>query len=332
MIHTAILESITEAAKDHIANELIFENRAMTGSNEYLFFIKPELTLPVPSIRLDLVMEMILGKIEESGLRIRNARVQSAAFLRKHGLIARHYGVINQIASNARNAVVPSGKERFSQLFGVDFDTSNVMGGIEFLNQFPFFSPTALDYLWQSGKFEKLSGGTYVLPLTLDGNRIYLVNGFHPRQLEHFENPGRSIVLFTLVGDTPWKKARNALIGTTNPATAVPGSIRRCLLDNREAFGLAAVTSSWNGVHLSAGPVEALNELIRYQSDPENGQLLTAGDFQFGRDLIARFGLESTLRFLANPTVSFKGKPTSVFDLTEETDSSEALDILSTID
>ena len=92
----------------------------------------------------------------------------------------------------------------------------------------------------------KLGGGAYAQSIKLDGKPLFLVNGFHPRQLDHFISPGRSIVAFTLVGDLDWSVARNSLIGKTNPAEAEKGSIRRTLWERKDELGLPAVTPSWN--------------------------------------------------------------------------------------
>ncbi|NJM16320.1 MAG: hypothetical protein HC896_13935 [Bacteroidales bacterium] len=109
---------------------------------------------------------------------------------------------------------------------------------------------------------------------------------------------------------------------------AKEGSIRSTLAGRTQELGLQAITSSWNGVHLSAGPVEALVELIRYSSDFESGETCSIADFSFGKSLQENFPKETIDKILANATVSYKGKQTSVFDLTEEKNAHEALELL----
>jgi hypothetical protein len=331
MITETILEGVEAGLQPVVCNREIYRDEAVSGTHEFLLFIKPELLVPTPTIQKEAIVSMILERIAHFGLGIRNIRVLSADYLGTYGIIASHYGVINQLASNAREFVSETGRTRFEALFGEAFDSARVLGGLEFLEAFPCFNAQSLDYLWQNGKFEKLAGGTYALPVRLDGQQIYLVNGFHPRQLTHFTASGRCIVAMTLVGDCPWKTARSELIGHTCPAEAALGSIRRELLERVEEFGLAAVTPSWNGVHLSAGPVEGLVELMRYQSDNASGNVLQPMDFEFGRRMIEVLGLEKTQRLLANPTVLHEQRKVSVFDLTEEQDADIAMRLLTDI-
>lgn len=323
-----IISATHQARTTTLFNQEVDENPNASGLHEFLFFIKPELLLDTPGLDTCQILEMISDKIISFGLSVKNVRVLSAGYLSKHGIIAQHYGVINQIASNAKTAVSEGAKQTFETIFGEPFSSAPVLGGLEIIEHFPEFSPASLDYLWQNTKAEKLAGGTYAGSIMLDGEPIYLVNGFHARQLEHFTKPGRSIVAITLTGDIDWIEARQSFIGATSPNDARTGSIRRTLLDNMKNYGLKAVNSSWNGVHLSAGPIEGLSELIRYQSDFETQSILTPQDFSFGRELVEKFGIEKTASILKNPNVETPDGNISVFDLTEEKNASEAHQLL----
>lgn len=328
MLPESIIASLQKARTISIYNELIAEFSGAKGANEFLFFVKPEILADEPEIQTAKILEMIFEKFDAFGMKIRNARILNAGYLEKHGIIAQHYGVINQIASNAKLNVSEGGKLKFKTIFGEDFETANVLGGLEMLKAYPGLTAEALDYVWQNIKFEKLAGGTYALKMKLDGTPVYLVNGFHGRQLEHFTKPGRCIAVFSVTGDLDWSEARSGLIGATCPADARPGSIRRTLLDHVKEFGLKAVTPSWNGVHLSAGPIEGLIELIRYQSNFETGNKLNPADFTLGSQLMETFGLEKTGWILSNPNVITEKGSISVFDLTEEKNAADALSLL----
>ena len=203
-----------------------------------------------------------------------------------------------------------------------------LLGSLEVIRRFPGITPVSLDYLWQNVKTEKLAGGTYVAKAIIDGKETYIINGFHPRQLDHYTQAGRSIVTMILSGNITWKEGRNAFIGATNPGEAMPGSLRNILLHHREEFGLPAVSSSWNGFHLSAGPVEGLVELIRYTSDYSKNAICKPMDFTFGKMLADHFNSDAIERILSNTKLDLAGKMTSIFDLTEEKNSGEALNIL----
>ncbi len=323
-----INQALLKARAAKLFFEEIYKDDNVNGSNEFLMFIKPEITLDDPSIEFNQIMEMIFGKIESFKLQVKNMQVISAGYLKKYDIIARHYGVINQLARDAKENLTGSAREKFEEISGNDFDAANILGGLEFIDQYPHFNATALDHLWQNSKVEKLAGGTYMARLVIDGQEVFLVNGFHPRQLEHFILPGRSIITMTITGDTSWKDARGKFIGSTDPSKAEKGSIRRELLEKKDEYGLTAVTPSWNGVHLSAGPVEGLVELLRYNSNLAENIILKPGDFAFGRMLQENFNEQEIHHILSNGKVNVNGDEISVFDLTEEKDSKEALELL----
>ena len=84
-----------------------------------------------------------------------------------------------------------------------------------------------------------------------------------------------------------------------------------------------------NGVHLSAGPVEGLVELIRYNSDfsSQNG-IKNISDYSFGRALKSEFTEEQINRIMSNEDLIIENTKVSIFDLTEEKNSDEAIESL----
>jgi hypothetical protein len=330
-ITNLIKNAIIEAQTGRSQRKQIYSDPKATGDHEFLFFIKPEISIQSDSIKLDLILELIIGKINEFNLQIKNIVILPAAYLEKHSIIAQHYGVINAIARNASENLSSEAKNKFKEQYGADINNVKIFGGLELIKAYPAFTPLSIDFMWQNSPTVKLGGGAYCQSLKFDGQPVFLVNGFHPRQLEHFIAPGRSIVAFTLVGSTSWKTARNNFIGKTNPQDAENGSIRRILLENMNIFGLKAVNSSWNGVHLSAGPVEGLVELIRYNTDFNSEIKLTTSDFSFGKKLGENFRPDTIQKIFVNSTIQYEGKETNIFDCTEEKDVAEAIDILKKI-
>lgn len=330
---TIIADSIKKAQKEEIFFEEIYTNsNSPVGKNEFLFFIKPEITGYSETIQLEKVLELIQEKIESFGLTIHNAKILSAKYLEENNIIAQHYGVINKISANAIQNMSDSAKEKFKELYGKSVTELKVLGGSEFLNQYEHFNAYVLDYLWQNKINLKLAGGTYCEDIKVDDEIIYLINGFHPRQLKQFTEKGRSIVIMTLSGSISWSEARNNFIGATNPANAVGGSLRRDFLDRKIELGLADVSQGSNGVHLSAGPVEALIELKRYNSNfTDSKKVKSFDDFSFGKKLKEAFPNGQMEKIISNSNVQLNGKTISVFDLTEEKNSDEAIEILKKI-
>lgn len=324
-----IIENIKKAQNQELARNTFYKNDNIPPyQNEFLFFIKPEITLKSDSIKLDDVLLLILNQVAKYDLHIKEASVLSADYLNEHNIIAQHYGVINKLSNNIRESISEAAIQKFQNIFDKDFNQAEVFGSLEFLKEFTEFTPLTLDYLWQNIKFEKLAGGTYACELNFNGRLVYLFNGFHPRQLNHFIEPGRSIVTMTLAGNINWDDAREQFIGATNPEIAEAGSLRNTFFKNEQSLGLPAMSSSWNGVHLSAGPVEGLIELMRYNSDFSTGDIKKPTDYQFGQHLVNVFGEEKANKILENCDVTFDGSNVSVFDLTEENNSNEAIDLL----
>jgi nucleoside diphosphate kinase len=325
---TKIMQAVKKAHKNELMFEEIFSADIPAGKNEFLMFIKPEILLDTPNLKTEEMIGLVFDKIKEFGLQIHGIKAVGAKYLDKNDIIAQHYGVINKIANDAKGNLSQGAREKFKEFFAKDISEVKVLGGFEFLNEYNEFTPYTADILFQAKQSKKLAGGTYVEDIKMDDETVYLVNGFHPRQIYHFTQSGRGIIVLTLSGDTAWEKVRDDMIGNTFPDKAVPGSIRGSFLAKKDAFGLAEVSIGVNGIHLSAGPIEGLIELIRYNSDFSNGKIKTAKDYAFGKKLIDAFGEATTDRILSNPNVDVDGKSVSVFDLTELKNADEAIEIL----
>lgn len=324
-----IMKNAALARDGRISNvELFRAAERPSGRHEFLFFIKPEIFEPGAPVKTEAVLELMLSKIQAAGLSIANVRMLGAGYLEAHNIIAQHYGVINKLASDAAANLSDAAKAAFEKEFGAKVSDVKLLGGLQFMQKYPFLTADAMEVLWQNVTFKKLAGGTYCAPVKVDGETFYVVNGFHAKQLMHFIEKGRSILVFTLVGDISWSDARNSFLGATDPSKAKDGSIRRILLERMSEFGLKVVAPSNNGAHLSAGPVEGLVELMRYNSDFSTGKGIEMEEFTFGKALAARFSKESVEKILGNADLVIGGKKVSVFDLTEEKNADEAIELL----
>ncbi len=325
-----ILSNIKKAQNSELLFEEIYKNtRPKTAKNEFLFFLKPEITLKSQDIKLEKIINLILSKISDFQLNIDNIKILSAEYLEKYNIIARHYGVINKNAVNATKNMSETAKEKFKEIYGISTDEAKIYGALEFAEKYKNFTMETLDYLWQNNESEKLAGGTYCERINIDNDTMFLINGFHPRQLKHFTLAGRNIVVMTLSGDLDWSDARTKFVGATNPFKAEKGSIRRELLDNKNDLGLPEVSQSANGVHLSAGPVEALVELQRYNSNfADEKKIKSYSEFSFGKLLEENFNAEQIEKITGNINLKINDKSISVFDFTEEKNSDEAIKLL----
>lgn len=307
---------------------IVGDTHVPVQKNDYLLFLKPEITMPSETIRLEAVIDLLLEQLQAFDFVIHDVRILAASYLEAFNLIDQHYGVISLVSNQGLTAMTESAKRRFKEIYGVEADDSNVLGGMEFLRKYPFFNYHSLDCMWQNSDNLKLASGTYVEKLRIDQDVVYVLNAFHPKQLRHFTEPGRSIVLFNVSSNRSWKEARELFAGATDPRKAADGSLRRILMERKDEFGIPEVSQSFNGIHLSAGPVEALIELHRFDSDHSSleGEA-DFKDFSFGKELIRTFG-SIPPALLNNETLVVDGKSITVFDLTENLDSDQALVLL----
>ncbi len=328
-IRQAVLDALGRVKSGASDHEKVGEARAdAPGGHQFLFFLKPELTKTFGSGGLAEALDISLEGMAQFGLRIETINVLSGAYLGKHDVIAAHYGVINQLARDAKAHLSHDARERFTTIYGVEVDDAKLVGGLEYLDAHPQCSPDALDERWSSASHAKLAGGTYCGVLQEDGQDLYLINGFHPGQLIQFTGEGRTIVVMALRGDTKWATARGEFIGATNPEEAREGSLRQCFWARRQAWEADEISGGRNGVHLSAGPVEGLVELQRFGADYSLGETPPLTDFVFGKQLAQEFIEPQIAWILSNPDLEYQGREASIFDHTEEMDSTDALQLL----
>jgi len=327
-----ILEAIQQVREENLSYGIISLDKSVADDpHEFLFFVKPEITFLSDIKYQEALFDLVFNKIEAFKLRIRDIRIISASYLDQYDIIARHYGVINALSRNPSENLTSEAHSRFREVFGKDTGSVSLLGSLEFLRFYKDYNVDGLDKLWQQAKSVKLAGGTYCACVSVKNEDVYLINGFHPRQLLHFTEPGRCIVTLTLSGNLDWSVARNSFIGKTNPADAQPGSLRNEILVKKGEFGIQDVSASQNGFHLSAGPLEGLVELMRYCSDFSTGILVKEDNYVFGRMLKSNFDEATIAHFCSNKPVSHHGAKTSPFDLTEEKNCTEALQALRTV-
>ena len=310
---------------------VLYESWHAAGENEMVLFLKPEVMI-LPEPCLAEVLDLTSEKARAFGLAVESIVYLGAEYLEKYAVIDEHYGVINRLARSARANLSEEARNRFKEVYGLEVDQADIVGGFEILERSPEFDAELLDRLWSAERSEKLAPGTYCRRVRLGEEELFLVNGFHPFQLLHFTAPGRAILVMVVRGDTSWRVARTSLVGATRPQDAQAGSLRALLLSRMAELGLAEISQAFNGVHLSAGPVEAVAELRRFVSDLSAQQgVLPLSAFSFGQRLIESFGEETAEFLVSNPTLEHGGRRASVFDWTEELDSGPALERLCSV-
>lgn len=290
--------------------------------NEFVVFSKPELGR-LTGADLDRVWDLFASSLTAYGVRVHQKLILTGAELERSGVMAEHYGVINQISRLGRPALTSAAGQALAEQYGAELsEGALVLGGHQLLESYPGFSPFSLGVLFANLPVGRLGPGTYAGVVRIDGQPVIILNGFHPRQLGFFTADDTVCAFLRCSSATSWESLRTDLIGTTDPSAAAGGSIRGTLYADPAGFGLATVSPNFNGVHMSAGSLEGLVELARFFGG-------SVADYTFSRALTAAgLSADQVVALTENPTLAVGGEQGSAFDLTEGLDAEPAAKLL----
>ena len=147
---------------------------------------------------------------------------------------------------------------------------------------------------------------------------FFVINGFYMAMREKFTRPGASIYYYLVEWDAAklsWADFRAKVLGATDPAAAIDGTLRKQIYETWKALGLQGEPNVGdNGVHASASPFEALCERLNWL-----GAKLEAD--AFGKAMLASGIPKATiLAWTKDPQVPYEGTSSSLFDLLEDLD------------
>ncbi|MFT4165198.1 MAG: hypothetical protein QM650_08135 [Microlunatus sp.] len=292
------------------------------AGNEFVIFSKPELGR-LTGADLAKVWDLLASSLSAYGVAVHQSLILTGPELEASGAMAAHYGVINKISRLGRSALTEATEQALSEQYSDELAAGAlVLGGHQFLDAYPEFSPYPLGVLFANQSVGRLGPGSYAAAATVDGQPVIILNGFHPRQLSFFTADDTVCAFLQCSSATAWQSLRGELIGATDPSKADPASIRGTLFADPGGFGLASVSYNFNGVHMSAGPLEGLVELARFFG----GSL---ADYTFASVLTdAGIDADDIAALADNPTLEANGERGSAFDLTEGVDAAPAAALL----
>mmetsp|Transcript_37716 Transcript_37716/g.87598 ORF Transcript_37716/g.87598 Transcript_37716/m.87598 type:complete len:326 (+) Transcript_37716:75-1052(+) len=301
----------------------LIEGTPREVKNSAFVFVKPHAVCPP-------VVLLVREKLEGKGIRVLRSAEIAAEDIDSRRLIDAHYGAIasRAVLQKPTELVVQQGaKDQFLQLFGLSWDDAlsqglvfNAADAAEKLGLAPLEVSAKFDKLKKGEDQIKFGGGFYVGKV----DDIYIVNGFYTRMRAKFTTPGTCIHYFEVEWEPrtlPWATFRAELVGSTNPAEAKEGSIRRTIFQQWKELGLEAEPNTGdNGVHASASPFEGLAEKANWLG-------LELEQDAFGKALLAAGITKATIsEWTGDPAVPFEGKKQSLFDLLEDLDAKPCLE------
>ncbi len=295
--------------------------------NELVMFIKPEAFMLSDSEHTARIVDLTLAKLADFDAEVAGVLLIGGAVLDRLEIMSAHYGMINRLSRTASQSLSDEDRAKIAATLDLDISGYDILGGHEYLAQYPNETSKDLDKLWFAGRSTKIRSGFYVKTADRGDRKIILVNAFHPEQLNHFIDPTHRIALFLIHSNNGWSALKNSMVGATFPDKAEPGSIRGTLYANPGEYGFESVSIANNAVHLSAGPFEGLFEINNFlgkilKLDPTTTQPHAV------RQMVAQgLTVEQALGSLNNPIVTENPKPTDLFSATEDLDTAAAIEI-----
>jgi len=291
------------------------------AKNSAFVFIKPDALN-------DQVKALVEQKLKGAGISILEEGVTTGEEIEEKKLVDQHYYSIASKATLMKPDELNIPKDKFKEFASVDWEDALEMGWVfnaldacEYLE----VTPDELEKLWGEAKkgatgWVKLAGGVQCARLVVAGkDPVFVFNGFFMSMRAKFVRPGPCIHWYIVEWDPKdltWADFRCKLLGATNPAEAEEGSLRRQLMDEWQALGMASQpTIGENGIHASASPFEAFVERCNWRSH----QL---GEDPFGELLLDAGFPENTLQaWRRDPQVTIaRNKTGSLFDQLEDLD------------
>ncbi len=289
--------------------------------NDFVLFMKPEITSQIGFGDFMKLFSEARNVMASHRIHINQVFLLSAGYLARHHVIEEHYKAIHDGAKDPLRSFTCKAIDTFIQIYGMHPGEANVLGGWEMLKRYPDLDALKLNDLWLRNAFCKLDSGMYCSKIRVDSEEVFLVNGFAPKQIAHYTADDRFIILFDLSANLDWQIIRYDFCGTTSPSDAKPGSLRNNLFAKQKHYQVEVDISN-NGFHVSAGPLEALKEKMNFLrvSDP--------GTIPFGKKLLQHFSRDEVHNMLSNPSLTVNDSVSSIFNITEDLNSDEALALL----
>lgn len=296
--------------------------------NELLLFVKPEMFIGKRFDPAKRFIDLILHQFQLYDVFLGGVIIVGGKALQESHIVETHYGKIHELSISASKILTDHDRAETCKTLALSsLDDFDILGGHEFLRNYPDTDIYELSRIWYDANPIKLRGGCYVEIVKKDNRNLILVNGFHPAQLEQYTEQSHRIVLMVIHSNSSWSVLRNQMVGTTFPHGASPKSIRGILFNNPKDFGQDSVSLANNGVHLSAGPFEGMFEIVNFFGRlsgleiDKNPPLLLKQMFYCGIEKYL------ALKTLENPIISVSDGPIDLFTMTEELDSAPAIEL-----
>ena len=130
--------------------------------NELLLFLKPEVFLFSAPGYSAKVIDLVLSKCAAFDAHVAGIAVVGGQVLEDHEIMSQHYGFINVLSRSASTVLNDEDKHKIENALGISINAYDILGGHEYLKQYPQETGPDLDRLWFHVTSAKLRSGLYV--------------------------------------------------------------------------------------------------------------------------------------------------------------------------
>lgn len=298
----------------------------MSTTNRALVFIKPEAVT-------ESAVRFIKQYLSEQAIVIQATGELTAELIDRERIIDRHYFAISRsgyFEIPEQLFLDQAAQQKFLTSFGMDWQKAladhKVINSRQALGKYQ--ESDGLQKSWARARVSsKIASGIYMA--YLEDIDLIVINGFYPAMRDKFTQPGSKVLWLDCAFESSslsWKMFRAEVIGSTDPQKAAQGSLRSLLYHDHQKYSIQQQPStSANGVHASAGPLEGLRERMVWLGQD-------AEDDDFGRVLIdGGIDQQKLLKLLEDPMISYQGREQKLFDLTEDLDAGSVVQLISEI-
>ncbi|PRY37508.1 hypothetical protein [Umezawaea tangerina] len=246
----------------------------------FVTLVKPELLTAASAAEvLTGIREVLAG----GGVEMTRCAVMPADDYLAHGYLLRHYPRLHRVAADGTDALTSDARVRLDQVLA-EWAVDGAQGAYPALAAHPHVDPAALEAMVSAAGVRKLGSGSYVSALDLGAGTVAVLNGFLPALVRGYADATRLVAFFECRGERAIADLRQNLLGTVDPATAAPGTLRGTAAELADHVG-ARLSASYNGVHLSAGHLEGMFQAWAYFAAHDGDGL---GATSLGRSLAER--------------------------------------------
>mmetsp|Transcript_28479 Transcript_28479/g.42246 ORF Transcript_28479/g.42246 Transcript_28479/m.42246 type:complete len:446 (+) Transcript_28479:86-1423(+) len=303
MMVSPLAEREADSVRTYNQHTIDLNLRLDQPANFAFVYIKPNAN--TPAVR-DLVHDFLLDHInplDDGGGRIVAEYDISSDLIQEGNLVEKQFKLLAHHAMFRSGSSVDISNDDFKAAFGEDLqlvkNEKRIYNAREALSGLAC-NPRGLEQAWREaekdsskGKIHCFGPDCYCGNLELNGDNVYVMNGFFMTMREEYVEAGASTHAYVIQwnADTlSWKDFINKAIGAADPFKALPDSLRKIIFEKYQMLGMSTQPSLANDcIHASASPLEGLAERIHWCSkkvhQDEYGRILLGKGIPEGKIL-----------------------------------------------